>query len=309
MVSAGEVLLMVPRVKLGRQLAEALRARDNYVHGFFSEDVLAGDPTSHGKYDVQEAFTLLKLLVNSEDRVALRAWCGFGSDDLRANQWDRLRKYCEASGESPNQALARLTQGEFRLPYTAQIQSRYGDLQQRLQSLVGLRSSQLVDALFPLEQTSLEHMRTLALSMLADEFDVGELFEWIQRDIVVPEPPVQADFVRVMTLYKAKGLTAKFVAVAGCVEGQIPYIDSDRSPYEQDRLKEEQRRLFYVAVTRSAGTLVVSSFIRMSFAESKELRVLTAGSVAGGYRVQASRFLHELGPTLPAPVAGTSLLA
>jgi len=117
------------------------------------------------------------------------------------------------------------------------------------------------------------------------------------------ETPTDVDFVRVMSLHKSKGLTAKVVIVMGCIEGMIPRIDFDATPAERRRSLEEQRRLFYVALTRTTETLVLSS---VTFIPAQQAFQMGLG-VAGG-AVQASRFMAELGPTRPDAVAGDELL-
>jgi DNA helicase-2/ATP-dependent DNA helicase PcrA len=77
---------------------------------------------------------------------------------------------------------------------------------------------------------------------------------------VQPElPGTQGPSVRIMSLHKSEGLTARLVVIAGCVSGILPSIDFQ----EQNRLREEQPRLFYVGVTRSTETLVLSSAVRI----------------------------------------------
>jgi hypothetical protein len=73
------------------------------------------------------------------------------------------------------------------------------------------------------------------------------------------ETPTDVDFVRVMSLHKSKGLTARLVVVMGCNEGMIPRVDFDEPLAVQKRQLEEQRRLFYVAPTRTTETLVLSN--------------------------------------------------
>ena len=53
-----------------------------------------------------------------EDRVALRCWCGFGSNNLNANAWARLRSHCEQNGQTPWQVLEQLETGSLNIPYT-----------------------------------------------------------------------------------------------------------------------------------------------------------------------------------------------
>lgn len=63
------------------------------------------------------------------------------------------------------------------------------------------------------------------------------------------------DVVRVMTIHTAKGLEFDTVFVNGLVEGQFP---SKRLRNEDEM--EEERRLFYVAITRAKSLLYLSSY-------------------------------------------------
>ena len=122
-----------------------------------------------------------------------------------------------------------------------------------------------------------------------------------------PELPLDVDYVRVMSLHKSKGLTADLVVVAGCIEGLIPTLDPNLPLSERNRQLEEQRRLFYVALTRTRQTLVMSSVKTLP----RTLVFKMGATVKGGHRkwayTVASRFLAELGPTRPTPIRGQNL--
>jgi len=110
---------------------------------------------------------------------------------------------------------------------------------------------------------------------------------------------VRPDAVRLMTAHRAKGLQWRLVVVAGVQEGLWPdlrrrgsLLEADRigrdglaEPMSQAALLTEERRLFYVAVTRAAERLVV-----------------TAVRAPADDGDQPSRFLAELGVE-PKPVA------
>jgi superfamily I DNA/RNA helicase len=105
-----------------------------------------------------------------------------------------------------------------------------------------------------------------SLRLLGSPADVKELLEELRVLIIQPEiPGSQGNLVSIMSLHKSKGLTSKLVVIAGCVAGILPAIDTDLSEQEQDRQRDEQRRLFYVGITRSTDTLVISSATRMLF--------------------------------------------
>jgi hypothetical protein len=83
-----------------------------------------------------------------------------------------------------------------------------------------------------------------------------------------------------MSLHKSKGLTANLVVVADCIEGLIPRVDRDVPQAGQDRQLREQRRLFYVALTRTRQVLVLSSVARMA----KDV-AFKVGAAGGGHRL------------------------
>src|SRR5262249_2405980 len=141
-VDAGRVLVLAPRRQLGYAVRDALNALGVFAHSFFHEEAL-------DEVDAQQAFTLLTLLVNPEDRVALRCWCGFGSTPLRSGAWVRLRAHCETSGQGPLAALERLASGALTIPHTGPLVERFKELQTRLGELAPARGQALVDALFP----------------------------------------------------------------------------------------------------------------------------------------------------------------
>lgn len=299
-VEAGRVLVLAPRRQFGYAVRDALNDRGVYSHSFFHEQAL-------DKSDAQEAFTLLTLLANRDDRVAIRCWCGFGSPSLRHKAWAKLRASCEETGESTWGALERLESGELTIPYTTPLVERFRELRVRLSELDPLRGQALVDAVFPGHDQWTGPIRSLASAVEGDSFDAEQLRESLRVSITQPELPTDVNYVRVMSLHKSKGLTADLVAVVGCIEGLTPTL-IDGTPAEQAASIEEQRRLFYVAVTRTKRVLILSSVTYLP----RDLAYSMRAQVRGGNPVQAttvaSRFLHELGPTRPTPILGPDYL-
>jgi DNA helicase II / ATP-dependent DNA helicase PcrA len=116
-----------------------------------------------------------------------------------------------------------------------------------------------------------------------------------------------------MSLHKSKGLSSPVVIIAGCVEGLLPTApDVDASPAERQAQLEEQRRLFFVGLTRvkampgdnKPGTLVLTSSRSMSLADAMNSGIRPARVQYGRAFVHTSRFIRELGPAAPAPDAG-----
>lgn len=131
------------------------------------------------------------------------------------------------------------------------------------------------------------------------------LAEIMREMISQPEIPEERTEVSLMSLHKAKGLEAEVVIIAGCVEGLLPYVDGDADPSEQELMLEEARRLFYVGITRSANTLILSYPYYMQAGTAKSLRVEYTGDTVA--KLVPSRFLTELGPECPSTLTGDEL--
>ena len=299
-VELGRVLVLAPRRQFGYAVRDALNSHGVYAHSFFHEQAL-------DEGDAQEAFTLLTLLANRQDRVALRCWCGFGSPSLRHNAWARLQVHCEETGESPWGVLERLESGDLTIPYAGPLVKRFQELQESLSEFEPLRGQPLVDAVFPVQGEWTGPVRYLAAAIEGDTFDAEELRESLRVSITQPELPTDVDYVRVMSLHKSKGLTADLVAVVGCIEGLVPTL-TEGTPAERAASLEEQRRLFYVAVTRTKRVLILSSVTQLP----RDLAYRMGAQIRGGNPAQsatvASTFFHELGPTRPAAILGANYL-
>jgi DNA helicase-2/ATP-dependent DNA helicase PcrA len=308
-VEPGNVLVLAPRREFGYMVRDELNGLGVPAHSFFSEELLDGDPKKIDESQAQQAMALLVLLADPDDRVALRCWCGFGNNSLADAAWARLRAHCETSGDSPWQALEKLAAGTLKLPYTGYIVTRFQTIQSHIANLNGVTGHPLVDAVFPSTEPWAASFREIASSIEEDDFGPRKLGDTIRRHVSQPEMPTDVDYIRVMSLHKSKGLTADLVVVCGCLQGLIPSIDTDATPQEQQRAMEEQRRLFYVAITRTRQTLVLSSVTGLPSAVAFRMRARTTRTVGTTARTVASQFIHELGPQCPAAVTGQQFLA
>ena len=306
-VKPGKVLVLAPRRQFGYGIREALNRVGVPAHSFFYEESLDGNPTEDSDCAAQEAFTLLTPLARPDDRVALRCWCGFGNSSINCKAWARIRQHSASSGEPPRAVLEQLAGSTLTLPYTGPVVVRFRLLQARLAELNGLQGTELVDALFPVLAEWTGPIRTIAASFAIDGA-AKTLLEMIQRGITQPELPTDVEYVRVMSLYKSKGLTADLVIVVGCIEGLAPFLPRNASPDEKQRALEEQRRLFFVAITRSTQTLVLSSVTQLSRADAWKMGAKVYGGDEENAFAIASRFMSELGPQRPVAVRGEQLL-
>lgn len=296
----GEVIVMSPRRLLGYGIRDALRNLDIPTHSFYNEESLE-------TIEAQEAFALLTLLVRPEDRVALRYWVGLGSPSWRRGEYDRIRTHCEMSGLSTRAVLGQMIEGSLTIDRTNAIRERYLELIRVLNELAVLDCTDLVDCLFPEEANWAAPMRETALTLLESVSDPESLWDALRFQITQPEMPKGGNYVRVMSLHKAKGLTTRVAIVTSCIEGLVPTIDSRHTPNEARENLMEQRRLLYVSITRCRETLVLSSILNMPAELAYRIGARIRGR-RGVCSTFASRFIDELGPSAPASVSGNDWL-
>ncbi len=193
---------------------------------------------------------------------------------LAAEQSGVLPKTARALGEfvtllSAAHLEAKTATGQELVGLCERVLVRSGirdDLMQRegyawtsVQGLMGMLRKAVSDGLV---RTLPEFLEKLALQQNEADFSSGETKDRL---------------VTLMTVHASKGLEFKGVILAGLVDGLFPHA---RSINDEAGL-EEERRLFYVAITRAKKNLILSTF------GSREERGET-------HHYKPSRFLKEI---------------
>lgn len=114
--------------------------------------------------------------------------------------------------------------------------------------------------------------------------------------------------VQIATLWGAKGVTADHVYVIGLCEEAIPGERESDYPGTAEDHREEQRRLFYVSITRTTRTLVLSRPKKIQQGDASKLRLTLTDNKAWG-ELHASPFLRDILPVVPDSVEGDEWLA
>lgn len=293
----GDILIMTPRRLLGYAIRDRIREANVPVHSFFSEEPLEA-------IEAQRAMAIMTLLADPDDRVAMRWWLGNGSQNGRAGQYKTLRDHCEATQMAPKEALDAIVAGELRITGISQLVAKYRELLAILENLEELEIADVIDQVIPDGNDEVSMLRQAAIDALPESESIRDVHSKTKALITQPEIPEESAFVRVMSLHKAKGLTSKVAIVAGCIQGLIPTLDRTANEEEQETSLEEQRRLFYVAITRNTEILVLSSAIRMQADMAHKIGALSQGRGIGLVNVRASQFIGELGPDAPQGISG-----
>jgi superfamily I DNA/RNA helicase len=112
-------------------------------------------------------------------------------------------------------------------------------------------------------------------------------------------PGEEAD-IQVSTFWGSKGVTAKHVFVIGLCEETIPGNKREEYPGTDEEHMEEQRRLFYVSMTRSKRTLVLSRPTSIKKFEAPRLGITTTQMINPAFaRLKVCPFLREIIRYLP----------
>jgi len=109
------------------------------------------------------------------------------------------------------------------------------------------------------------------------ELNIADFLNEVSLQSSIDDMENERDYVSLMTIHNAKGLEFGVVFVSGVVNGLIPHSSSINSIKEMN----EERRLFYVAITRAKDKLYLSyPLVKMSYGENSD--------------VEASEFLAEI---------------
>lgn len=304
---AGDVLVLAQSRAVGTPIYEALLAGGVPARSEYTESELE-------KVEAQRAFALLKLFAIQDDRVALRWLVGQSGNNLHAAGYRRIRDHCEATGLSPWQAFSQLSAGVLSLPNTRPIITAYNALVADLNALTALPDlGSVVDTLFPAGQAETRELREIAVALIAADpaLDARSLVGELVAAITKPEIPTDVQEVRIMSLHKSKGLSSPVTIIAGCVEGLLPRPPKNPlPPLEQQHYDEEQRRLFFVGITRvksdpahgKLGTLILTYARAMPYADARHAGIKPAFNNYGTADLHASRFIAEMAPAAPAAV-------
>jgi len=307
-VHPSEIIVLVQRAVAGKPILNALKGEGIPAKSYYEESQLDSEAA-------QARFALFKLFLDNEDRVALRYLLGSGGNDFRANAYARVRQHCENSGDTPWAAMNKLAEGTLTIAYTGPLVAQFNTIKGELEALEAVKGdlTAFIDALFPDADPDVSELRELALAQMEAAETPEDLLSAMMQEITQPDIPPTVEEVRLMSLHKSKGLSSPYVFIAGCVEGILPPApDSDLPKAVNDAALEEARRLFYVGITRvkadpvndRPGSLFITYARQMTIADAYGANVAFQTQSGPMANLLPSRFIGELGPAAPAPVAG-----
>lgn len=221
----------------------------------------------YGSEEIKTVLAYLRMIYAGNDLdftwTIQRPRRGFGKKSVAT-----LKDYAAKNGLTLIEALEQQIQlGNIRKPALVDYYSKITELHENYRKYsckdlvnkvldIGYRKELENDV----DQSKLDNVSEFLTTVAALEEDNKE---WLSLDELLShfalfsqqDDDTEKDVVKVMTIHTAKGLEFDTVFVNGMVDGQFP---SKRLRNEDEF--EEERRLFYVAITRAQSMLYISSY-------------------------------------------------
>ena len=233
---------------------------------------LVGAKRFYGRKEVKDMIAYLRLIHNPSDQVALARITSVPPRGIGKKTLDTLHQVAQNAGNSPGAALLDLSRGT-KSPYwdsftarAATSLSNFGHLfaDWRASSDV-LTVSELFDKVVA-DISYLDYLNdgtdegtdrqenVLELRRLAEEYDQRTLTEFLENVALISDQDTLKEgqnAATLLTLHAAKGLEFGVVFIVGMDDGILPHSRSFDEPEEM----AEERRLFYVGITRAKNHL------------------------------------------------------
>ncbi|MBI5475712.1 MAG: UvrD-helicase domain-containing protein [Ignavibacteriales bacterium] len=236
--------------------------------------VIIGGVEFYQRKEIKDVLAYLRLLVNPKDDESFMRIVNFPNRGLGEVAVKHLQAYAKANSKSLLDAMqesGRIIQLSKRAKDSIyrlhEIFLKFTNLKTNLSLSELCRSfvdeigiiSHFNDEGTPESIGRNENIQELlsAISEYADDHENASLEGFLQEVSLVADLDSwdeKANAVTLMTLHSAKGLEFPVVFITGLEEGLLPYYNSSLESIEL----EEERRLFYVGITRAMKKLFLS---------------------------------------------------
>ncbi|WP_420642017.1 ATP-dependent helicase [Candidatus Leptofilum sp.] len=290
--SPGEMAVMYRTNAQSRALEEAfIRAQMPYK--------LVGATQFYKRREVKDVIAYLRLVHNPLDSVSFARVINTPTRGIGKKTQENLQEWAFYNSMSPSEAVVRLaTDPEVQHPFRGRAFNALSNFGNMLNAWLTVRDSATVGDLLDLilEQTAYRDyiensakdvdeardrwanvMELRGVALMGEGLTLSEFLEQValvsETDDLEDDPKA----VTLLTLHAAKGLEFPVVFLTGLEDGVLPH---SRSMEDSESMAEE-RRLFYVGITRAKDVVFITHAFRRTFFGETEVAI-------------PSRFLQEI---------------
>lgn len=252
---------------------------------------LVGATQFYKRREVKDAIAYMRLIHNPADSISFNRAINTPTRGIGAKTQQNLREWAQANGWQPSEALIKLsTDPAVQHPFRSRALNALTDFGTMLNAWITVRESATVGELMDmvLAQTNYHRYITdgardeeeardrwdnvMELRNVAVTGGSTTLTDFLEQVALVSETDnleENPNAVTLLTLHAAKGLEYKIVFLAGVEDGILPH---SRSIEDAESLAEE-RRLFYVGLTRAEDRVYLSHAFRRTFYGETEVAI------------------------------------
>jgi DNA helicase-2/ATP-dependent DNA helicase PcrA len=272
---------------------------------------LVGATQFYQRKEIKDIIAYLRLIHNPLDSVSFTRIHNTPPRGIGAKTREQLTQWAALQQLSPVDALCRLvTDPDVQHPFNGRTYNALSQLGELLNTWISLRDKITVGELMDLILEAIQYRDYINNSARDDEeardrwenvmelrsvaasdtsLSLGEFLEQVTLISDVDNLEEGADAVTLLTLHAAKGLEFPVVFITGLEDGILPHSRS----FEDGESMAEERRLFYVGLTRAEDRLYLLHAFRRTYFGQTEVAV-------------PSRFLHDIPDNLTTGGAASS---
>lgn len=277
-----DIAILLSRRNLAKRIVQALEERNIPASVLVPVWPLGG--REEGDHTGRLIYCELRLLIDRQDALAARTWLGL-QRGVGPQTISYIREHCLSHQLSFWDGVSSISAGPSVVRSGRVVKARFDCLVELLDSLQSIESlDDILDRLIgPAEanpDAAKAEVRQYLDHIIAEEEVEGlpQLVHVLQTLDLQAESSLSENAVRVMTMHKAKGLSAELVI--------IPALEQDLMPGNFG--EPLARRMMYVSMTRSRRTLILTHALTRTGSQSY------LGSGQGQSSRQRSQFLAEI---------------
>ncbi|MCX8028647.1 MAG: UvrD-helicase domain-containing protein [Brevinematales bacterium] len=228
--------------------------------------------------EVKDILAYLRFYINKNDFVSFSRIINIPKRGIGKATIEKILEYSLQNGKDLLQSLIELkeklliTQEISDFTECMKILGEDEKLYERVRKLLKhIKYYAYLEQTYQNHEERIDNIEELIRAIQSFENEGGKTFEEFLEKVTLMTNTDEVDetknYVSLMTLHVSKGLEFPIVFIFGAVDGIIPHLKN----IHNQSLLDEERRLFYVGITRAKNILIITSNINTRLSGSRSL--------------------------------------